>query len=80
MNEKSTSINAKIELQKRKDIAFFCLIDPRFRQYYDDEISSLYREYSSITASAHWLQPTEIIARQFGRWAFTTPADSIRSQ
>ena len=72
--------DAAVDKMKREDVAFFRRIDPRFNQYTDEEISSLYGEYSAMMACASWLITTEKLARDFCRWAFTTPADLIRSR
>ena len=75
-----TDLDAKLDREKKEDIAFFRRIDPRFNQYTDEEISSLYGEYSAMMACASWLITTEKLARDFSRWSFTTPSDLIRSR
>jgi hypothetical protein len=58
-------------------IAVFRYIQPRFLALTDLEIRALYRQWSTMEASASWLGVTPVGARKFCEWAFTSPASFI---
>lgn len=60
---------------KQKTIAMIRECDGRLSSKTDDELACLYREWSSVTASAGWLLHSDRGIKAFYEWATVAPCD-----